>query len=628
MSDERSRNDSREMAENPNGSVRESRRRLGVRTAVVAGTFVVLVAGLLGWNQAHRFAKDPSESARFQKLKAELAQSPQDEKLKDQIRRLDLELRRDYFRRRRLADTGAWLLLAGGIAFLAAFKLAAVLGAQPPLPEPRDASVDRVAPARAAARWGVIGTAGLLVLLGAALAGSTRTGLPTPKELAAMRAGRSGTGPANSVSAPPHGTPAHQQAALPTPNGNTASAPAADASLPTQEEIAANWPRFRGPEGLGIVPEQPLPATWDATSGEGIVWKSAVPLPGNNSPILWGEYVFLTGADKTTREVYCFRAANGELAWKQTAPSTPSSASPPPKVMEDTGYAPSTAATDGRRVYAIFANGDLVACDFTGAVVWSRSFGIPKNSYGHAASLLVYRNLLIVPFDQGGKKDKLSKLYALDSATGKTVWEQAREVPSSWSTPIVVSVGDKPQLITAADPWVIAYDPADGREIWRAERLEGGEIGPSPTFADGLIYVANEFPCLSAIRPDGEGDVTDTHLAWEGEDGLPNTTSPLATPEQLFLLSDGLVTCYEAKEGKMQWELELDDLFSSSPTLVGKWIYFFGKEGNGWIVEPTAEEGKIVGQFQLGEECVTSPAVVAGRLYIRGKENLFCIGTK
>lgn len=605
------------------------RRLLGARTAAVAGTFLLLVAALLAWNQGHRFAKDPSESARFQSLKEQLAANPQDNEVKEQIRQLDLELRRDYFRRRELAETGAWLLLGGGIIFLLAFKTAAVLGVKPPAPAPLDASADRVANARTSARLAVIGSAAVLAAAAAALVWTTRSQLPQP-----------GEAPAPDVAHADGGTP--PQPSAPTPSGNdvappgtavaepvaAAAAAEADTSLPTDEEVAANWPRFRGPGGLGIAPEQDLPDTWDAASGEGIVWKSPVPLPGNSSPVIWGDYVFLTGADETAREVYCFRFDDGQLLWKQTAPSTPQSAAPPPEVMDDTGFAPCTAASDGRRVYAMFANGDVVACDFTGAVVWSRSFGIPKNTYGHAASLLVYRNLLVVLFDQGSKKDSLSKIYALDSATGKTAWEQAREVPNSWTTPIVANVAGKPQLITAAEPWVIAYDPDSGEEIWRGEFLEGGEIGPSPTVAGGLVYVANDFPCLSAIRADGAGDVTDTHLAWEGEDGLPNTCSPLATEEQLYLLSDGLLTCYDAKEGNVLWELELDDSFYSSPTLVGKRLYIFGREGGGWIVEPTPEEGKIVGQTQLGEECVTSPAVVAGRMVLRGKEHLFCIGKK
>ena len=258
---------------------------------------------------------------------------------------------------------------------------------------------------------------------------------------------------------------------------------------------------------LGISAYTNVPETWDAKSGKGIVWKTPVPLPGNNSPVVWGKRVFLSGADQRRREVYCFDADSGKLLWQQAVPGTPQSTAQPPKVNDDTGYAASTTATDGRRVFAIFANGDLAAFDFSGKLAWSKSLGLPENSYGHASSLATYKNLLLVQFDQGSSRAPKSKLLAFDSATGKIVWQVARPVPNSWSTPIVIRHADRDQVITAADPWVIAYNPADGAEIWRAKCLKT-DIGPSPVFADGQVFVANDNCVLSAIRADGHGDVT------------------------------------------------------------------------------------------------------------------------
>ncbi len=193
-------------------------------------------------------------------------------------------------------------------------------------------------------------------------------------------------------------------------------------------------------------------------------------------------------------------------------------------------------------------------------------------------------------------------------------------------------------IITAAAPWVIAYDPADGAEIWRAKCLSQ-DVGPSPTFADGVVYVANEFPQASAIRADGEGDVTETHVLWTAEDGLPDTCSPLATKEHLYLLASyGTFTCYDVKQGELLWEQDFDATFTSSPSLVGKRLYLFGEieekdekgewvqKGKTWIVEPGPQQCEIVGEFPLGEGCVTSPAFQQGRIYIRGREHLFCIG--
>jgi outer membrane protein assembly factor BamB len=183
------------------------------------------------------------------------------------------------------------------------------------------------------------------------------------------------------------------------------------------------------------------------------------------------------------------------------------------------------------------------------------------------------------------------------------------------------------QLITCADPWVIAYNPADGRqEYWRAKVLRQ-DVGPSPTFADGLVYVANQFPYLSAIKPDGSGDVTKSQVVFTAEDGLPDTCSPLATSQFVFLLtSDGLLTCYDAKSGEKLWEHDFDGLpFSSSPGLVGKLVYLVSKEGKSFVIEPTREGCKIVAEGNLGENCVTSPAFQDGRIYLRGQKHLFCI---
>ena len=180
-----------------------------------------------------------------------------------------------------------------------------------------------------------------------------------------------------------------------------------------------------------------MPLQWDVASGKGIAWKSAVPLPGNSSPIVWADAVIVTGGDEQQREVYCFAADSGELRWKWNGPPDEAGAEPL-EISEDTGYAACTAATDGVHIFAMFTNGDLVALDFSGKQIWIKRFGAPKNTYGHASSPVVADGKLLLQFDQGGRTDKLSKLLALNPASGETVWETPREVPNSWSTPLVV----------------------------------------------------------------------------------------------------------------------------------------------------------------------------------------------
>jgi len=615
--------------------------RTAVRMALVCGGFSLLVAALMAYDYALRWQGDPSEHVAYQALKAAAAQQPGNAALKAEIRRLDAQIRREYFRQRAFMAIGAVLLGLGLSACVGFGRLAVVLRRRLPQPDVAAALRDYETEFARPARWAVGLMAAVLFLAAAGL--GVWAYLGTPAGLLVASAPEPGQplgrpsetpGPVPPVTpgqtpgqTPPDGSPGGQSGGPPV-----SPAPGPKVTVPEQppaaEEIQRYWPRFRGPGGRGISAYTDVPKTWDAASGKNILWKTKVPLPGNNSPVVWGDRVFLSGADEKRREVYCFDARSGTLLWQKPVPVTALSTKGELEVMQDTGYAAPTTATDGRLVFAIFANGDLAAFDFQGNLAWSHSFGIPKNAYGHASSLVTYQNLLFVQLDQGEAKDKLSKLYAFDIRTGKVVWSVDREVPNSWTTPIVIHAAERDQLITAADPWVIAYQPGDGREIWRADCLRQ-DIGPSPTFANGVVYVATEYRCLSAIRADGQGDVTETHILWQAEDGLPDTCSPLATDEYVFVLATyGILTCYDAQTGEWLWELELEGNFQSSPSLVGNLVYVISDEGKAWVVEPKKSEGKIVSEADLGEKCVTSPAFQPGRIYLRGAEHLFCIGKK
>jgi outer membrane protein assembly factor BamB len=346
--------------------------------------------------------------------------------------------------------------------------------------------------------------------------------------------------------------------------------------------------------------------------------------------------VFVSGANENQRQVFCFDALSGDLLWQQDAPATP--ASKKPVKLSGADFASSTMATDGRRVYAIFANGDLAAFDYDGNLVWSQSLGIPESFYGHAASLLVYKEMLLVPMDQGEARAGRSKLLALAAATGKTVWEKSRPVSNSWTTPIIIHAAGRDQVVTVSNPWVIAYDPKDGTELWRVGGLDG-DVAPSPVFNGSVVLAAaNDHYPLLVIRPDGRGDVTKTHVVWKWDDNIPELCSPVATEAAACLLtSDGMVTCYDVRTGDKRWETDLGDLVKapgkdtgsfhaeSSPSLVGNRLYVIGKNGKGLILELGKEGCEKVGATDLGEPCVSSPAFQSGRIYLRGKKNLFCI---
>ena len=471
----------------------------------------------------------------------------------------------------------------------------------------------------------------MVLLVGAmwGLSMSYRSPLPQRLDDKALAAGVSSAVSRPDVSGSTPRTPETATAGPAPTDGQRPSAPSpAEVAPPTPEQFQQSWPRFRGPLGDGVSRYTNIPTTWDAASGEAIVWKAPIPLPGNNSPIVWGDRVFLSGATPERREVYCLDAATGQIAWQKEVRLDPALL-PPEEISEDTGYAAPTMATDGRRVFAGFVNGDVVAFDFAGNQLWLFSPGVPENPYGHASSLVTHGDLLIVQLDQGTGKDGKSKLLALRGDTGEQAWETPREVRSCWSTPIVVQHDGQPQLLVTGDPWVMAYSSDEGREIWRVQR-RGQDVASSPVYAGGLAYIASEFPGLWAIDAGGQGNVTETHVKWMADFGAPDTTSPLvANGLVLLAASFGTLTCYDAQEGgEPLWEKEFEASFSSSPSLVGDHVYLFGTDGKAWVIKPGRDGCEQVGQADLGEPCVTCPAFQDGRMYVRGQQHLFCIGVK
>jgi outer membrane protein assembly factor BamB len=596
----------------------EKNYRLATLTAAIAGVFSIVVCALLIYDYSRRGQGDPSENMAFQTLKSASAKQPENEELKLHIRALDTQLRREYFRQRAFTIVGAGLLLGGVAIFLISAKTAAALRRELPNPQPFSAPQDAESQWTRIGRWAVAVLSLSFAVTAIVLSFTMRLDIPSTDSPLSL--GEKKSSPLPLGEGRGEGT---SKSKISVPLVSATETP------PTDEEIAKAWPYFRGPGGRGTSVYANIPTEWDVGSGKNIRWKTPVPLPGNNSPIVWKDRVFLTGADEKRREVYCFDAASGKLLWQKEAPGTPQSTAKAPKVNEETGYAASSAATDGRRVFVIFANGDMAAFDFNGKLAWSKSLGIPDNSYGHASSLVTYKNLVVAQFDQGStEKASKSKLLAFDSATGNPVWQTNRPVKNSWPSPIVIHAAERDQIITAADPWVIAYDPKDGQEIWRAKCLQQ-DVGPSPTFAAGKVFVANESPALSAIRADGQGDVTATNIVWKGEDGLPDICSPLAGDEFVVLLATyGTITCYDTEKGDQLWTEDFNEDCISSPSMAGKLVYVFAKSGKAWVVEPGRDNCRRIAENKLDEECVSCPAFQDGCFYIRGKENLFCVGNK
>lgn len=403
----------------------------------------------------------------------------------------------------------------------------------------------------------------------------------------------------------------------------------ANSYFPLDEQINRNWPRFRGPNGQGIVADTNVPQNWDGKTGLGILWETEVPLPGMSSPVVWQKRVFLSGADPNKQNVFCFDAVSGRLLWTGDVSVPPLKAGQKPLRLDDAmsaGYAAPTVTTDGQRVYAIFPTGVVGCFDFDGNKVWKKDLGRPDNAYGYACSLVMFQNLLLIQFDQGTtEEDQKSMMIAIDGATGNFAWQKKRPVRSSWATPIIINAADKNQLIACSTPWVIAYNPADGTELWRAKCLSG-DIAASPIYADGIVVAIDMYNGFIAIRPDGSGDVSSTHIAWSAREITPERSSPISKDGLIFiLLGDSNVVCFRSSDGKELWEQRMKSDFWASPSLAGDRLYLLSVTGEVYIIE-AGTEYKELAKCELYEECYATPAFVDGHIYIRGAKHLYCIG--
>ena len=558
--------------------------RSAVATAMVGGTFCFIVLVFLALNYGKSTIVDTEDEARLLDLRAQVYQQPDNEELLSQVRTLDLQIRQRRLRAVDRSRKGGYLLLGGVVVLLVSIGVAGALKKKLPTPGLSAEGPDQQVHEAKFARWSV--TAGLIVLAVGAL-------LLTLK-----------------------------------PSIDFAGINAQGTSVASAGDPSQNWPSFRGPEGNGVSAYTNVPSRWDGKTGEGILWKTKVPLPGHSSPLVWGNRLFLTGGDPNALAVFCFDADSGKLLWRGDVTRAPlKDGEEPLEPMEDTGWAAPTAVTDGKRVYAMFVTGDIAGFDFDGKKIWEKHLGVPENAYGHASSLAIYRNLVLIQYDQGMAEDGLSAMIALDGMSGEVAWQTKRPVGNSWSSPVVARIGDTAQILTCSDPWVIAYEPAKGTELWRAECLSG-EMAPSPIYADGLVFVIEPYNSLVAIKPDGKGDVTKTHIAWRMDEGGPDICSPVSDGQRVFMLgTEGFLSCHKTSDGTRIWEHDLEEFCLASPSLVGTNLYVLSEKGLMFVIE-VADEFKELAKYELGEACHASPAFADGRIYIRGVEHLYCIENK
>jgi outer membrane protein assembly factor BamB len=393
--------------------------------------------------------------------------------------------------------------------------------------------------------------------------------------------------------------------------------------------LAEDWTEFRGPTGQGTSQATGLPTHWGG--GQNVVWNKELPGRGWSSPILLGTKLYLTtavpiedGGDGGIQSlrVMCVDSQNGSIRWNV-------------EVFQQEGKAPmhgknshasATPVTDGKRLFVHFGpHGTACLALADGNVLWRNEELKYAPVHGNGGSPVLVEGLVVVSCDGGD----LQFVAALDQKNGTVRWRTPRSVKPgrgfSFGTPLVIDVEGKTQIISAGSDAVMAYDPKDGREIWKVMYAGGYSVVPRPLFGSGLLYVCTGYdsPTLVAIRPEGaKGDVTASHVVWRVKKAVPHNPSPLLVDDALYLISDkGVASCLDARTGAERWQHRIGGDFSASPLYADGKIFLQNETGDGFVLEP-GDEYRELAKNSLGERTLASYAVGDGALFIRSERHL------
>lgn len=425
---------------------------------------------------------------------------------------------------------------------------------------------------------------------------------------------------------------------------------------------AENWPQWRGPSSSGVSPDSPLPTAW--SRDRNVAWRVPLAGLGTSSPIVWGDRVIVTsqvgGApladgdahpqlardDRTLAErerpiggsrdaaggaagtvrlvVEAFARADGRRLWQFSTQAT----GPLPQVHEKHNLATPTPVTDGARVYAWFGNGQLVALDMQGRLLWQRhlgaDFGPFRTLWGHGSSPALVDDLLILLCDH------LSSAYllAVDARTGKDRWKTDRgDGRTSHSTPVLARGPSGPELVVNSSERIDVYDPRSGALLWFTGEPRQTPI-PSAVVHDGRIFLSRGYRNSDylALRPGGRGDVTATHVDWRMPSGASYVPSILFYDGLLYMTNDvGVVTCADARTGAAVWRQRLDGVFFASPVAGDGKIYLTSETGEVFVLR-AGRAPELLARNDLGERLLASPAISQGRLFLRSDQALFALG--
>ena len=552
--------------------------RLFKGISLVSGVFTVVIAITILLSLIQLKKLDPVNSPSLQSVKEQFDRDPENRDKAEQVRAIDLMARKAYFSSRWQVETGSYLLLAGAIVFVFFQRL--VAGSEKPAralrPDKPDIKSEKIKNRRY-----LIISAGLITVLAIISSFILRSELPAP--------GRS-------VSAAGNARPVES---------------IAEVNLPGE----INYPFFRGEGSRGIAGGTGYPTQWNGTDGTNIRWKTAVPKPGKNSPVIWGDKLFITGAVNGDCELYCINKKTGETIWTGSGSGFPGASSDVPESDPEAGMAVPTAAVSENEVCAVFGNGNLVCFDHDGKLKWAKNTGVPKGTYGFSSSLVIYDKLLLVQYDS---QDKIS-LSGYDLGTGELKWETIRSGRPVNSSPVLANFDGQPQLLINGNPNISAYDPVTGKELWSLPGVSG-DVAPSLAVNSKMVFAAQDYFNVIAIKP-GKAGAT----VWQDNTFTPDASSPVATDKFLFIATgSGDVACYNSEKGDTLWSHYFEEPFYSSPIIADDHVYLLDRAGVMHIVK-AAGEFQLVAESPIGERTDCTPAFSEKAIFIRTNSNLYCI---
>lgn len=395
--------------------------------------------------------------------------------------------------------------------------------------------------------------------------------------------------------------------------------------------LAENWPKFRGPTGQGISQEKNVPVEWSPEKN--VAWKVPILGDGWSSPVYVDGRIYLTSAVPTddpmslarSLRALCLDAANGKELWNVEV--FEQSAEDAQKIHKKNSHASPTPIVSDGKVYLHFGSEGTACLTTAGDVVWKNDGLTYRMVHGNGGSPALVDGVLFFSADGASKPS----VVALDAKTGELKWKKQRppivnQRNFSFSTPLVLSLNGKSQIISPASNQVIAYDPKTGDHIWQADYV-GYSVIPCPVYGNGLVYVSTSYntPSLHAIDPTGTGNITKTHIRWSSKRGVSHTPSFLVLGKELYFVSDrGVASCVDAVTGEQHWQERLGGNYSSSPVWVDGRIYFQSEQGDATVIEQgTAFE--LVAKNSLGERSLSSYAVADSSLFIRTDKHLYRI---